>query len=1021
MNQKSGIILFLILYFFSSLNAQDGLPIFISDDCVVQNESFCVDISVAEFDSVVSMQFSMNWDSTLLQYVSSDVTNMPDPGLYGDFLFQPGTLTVSWNADQAVGFASVPDGTSLFQICFTAIGIPEPDTCTSIGFVNLPLNIEVVTEASNGMNIGLDITEGNICIVQPLDIVDTLISHTGCVGDNSGALDITMNGGLPPYTYNWEGPGLMADTEDLSDLPAGMYYCTVTDTGVPNHVMMDSFEILAPAFYPAIAGPDTTLTCENSEITLTGDIDPNNPDIFAEWYTMDGNFTSPEFVYFVDVDQPGTYCFVTLSGSSLCADTSCLEVVLDTDAPIANAGVGGELTCGQTTLMLDGGGSIGDDLLYVWTIQGTGGFESSDSIQTPTVNAPGTYVLTVIDTLNGCESLPSAVIVTQDAELPMAFAGNDTLITCSLDTINLNGTGSSTDNVTYQWSTNDGNIIADETTLFPLIDEGGLYQLIVTNGPGCSDTSFVFVLENMEAPVADAGPIQTMLCGQIIVLLNGSGSDQGTEFIYNWTTSDGLIFEGETTLSPEVGAGGTYELEVIDTLNGCNAFSTVMVEMDTVAPVVNIVQDPELNCNITSLMLDATNSSSGTEFTYEWNTVFGCILAGDDTNTPTVGCGGVYVVLIQDTLNNCVAAGTVNVQMDTMPPLADPGMDTSITCGQPLILDGSNSGQGADVTYEWQTSGGNIQTGANTSTPTIDAGGTYTLITFNNMNGCSDTASVFVDGGAQLVDPDVGMDFDLCEDSTLLMANQPMGTTGLWTSNSNGTILIPDSIETLVQQLEAGAHIFVWTLSTDECPDYASDSLVVQVEGSPVANSDMYTFFSDLPVQELLLTDNDEIADLISWEVTLINEPTEVTITETANGVYDLTNPDAFFGVLEMEYELCSEICPTICDTAVVLITIEEALDTITTIPNAITPNGDGLNDFFVIPEISMEPESYPENELLIFNRWGDEVYHSKPYNNDWGGTDNSGNELPQGTYYFLMRLNVATGLEYKGDVTILK
>ena len=72
-------------------------------------------------------------------------------------------------------------------------------------------------------------------------------------------------------------------------------------------------------------------------------------------------------------------------------------------------------------------------------------------------------------------------------------------------------------------------------------------------------------------------------------------------------------------------------------------------------------------------------------------------------------------------------------------------------------------------------------------------------------------------------------------------------------------------------------------------------------------------------------------------------------------------------------------------------------------IPSAITPNNDGINDFFVIPGI----EYYPSNELIIFNRWGNEVYRSVNYQNDWDGTSQSnlnvgGEELPTGTYYYL-------------------
>jgi gliding motility-associated-like protein len=75
-------------------------------------------------------------------------------------------------------------------------------------------------------------------------------------------------------------------------------------------------------------------------------------------------------------------------------------------------------------------------------------------------------------------------------------------------------------------------------------------------------------------------------------------------------------------------------------------------------------------------------------------------------------------------------------------------------------------------------------------------------------------------------------------------------------------------------------------------------------------------------------------------------------------------------------------------------------------IPEAFTPDGDGINDEFVILGI----ENYPNNEIIIFNRWGSLVYSTTGYQNDWTGTVNQGivigNEgLPTGTYYYMLDL----------------
>ena len=69
----------------------------------------------------------------------------------------------------------------------------------------------------------------------------------------------------------------------------------------------------------------------------------------------------------------------------------------------------------------------------------------------------------------------------------------------------------------------------------------------------------------------------------------------------------------------------------------------------------------------------------------------------------------------------------------------------------------------------------------------------------------------------------------------------------------------------------------------------------------------------------------------------------------------------------------------------------------------------------------AQNPDEYENNEILIFNRWGNIVYSASPYNNDWNGVSQSGKPLPEGTYYYVLRLNLNTGEIYKGDITILR
>ncbi|MDA9563147.1 gliding motility-associated C-terminal domain-containing protein [Flavobacteriales bacterium] len=75
-------------------------------------------------------------------------------------------------------------------------------------------------------------------------------------------------------------------------------------------------------------------------------------------------------------------------------------------------------------------------------------------------------------------------------------------------------------------------------------------------------------------------------------------------------------------------------------------------------------------------------------------------------------------------------------------------------------------------------------------------------------------------------------------------------------------------------------------------------------------------------------------------------------------------------------------------------------------VPEGFSPNGDNQNDYFEIIGL----ENYPNNSIIIFNRWGNKVFVASPYDNNWQGTNEygisyGGEELPEGTYFYLLKL----------------
>jgi gliding motility-associated-like protein len=77
-------------------------------------------------------------------------------------------------------------------------------------------------------------------------------------------------------------------------------------------------------------------------------------------------------------------------------------------------------------------------------------------------------------------------------------------------------------------------------------------------------------------------------------------------------------------------------------------------------------------------------------------------------------------------------------------------------------------------------------------------------------------------------------------------------------------------------------------------------------------------------------------------------------------------------------------------------------------VSQAITPNGDGINDFWMIQGI----EYHPNTKVSVFNRWGSEVYHSNNYNNDWNGNGLDGDTLPKSSYFYKIDMD-GKGITY--------
>ena len=111
---------------------------------------------------------------------------------------------------------------------------------------------------------------------------------------------------------------------------------------------------------------------------------------------------------------------------------------------------------------------------------------------------------------------------------------------------------------------------------------------------------------------------------------------------------------------------------------------------------------------------------------------------------------------------------------------------------------------------------------------------------------------------------------------------------------------------------------------------------------------------------------------------------------------------------------MCHDFCPENCVQATVNIIIGEDVDCFA--PSIITPNEDGVNDNFTVPCLA----NFEGSNICIFNRWGDEVFRTENYQNDWDGTyKEEGSTLPSGTYYYILEVNDGNNTVLTGYVFV--
>jgi gliding motility-associated-like protein len=185
-----------------------------------------------------------------------------------------------------------------------------------------------------------------------------------------------------------------------------------------------------------------------------------------------------------------------------------------------------------------------------------------------------------------------------------------------------------------------------------------------------------------------------------------------------------------------------------------------------------------------------------------------------------------------------------------------------------------------------------------------------------------------------------------------------------------------------------------------------SDSVLV-IAGNrliqPVAVVDYDTTDIGTPVTIPVLA-NDTVQPEMTIHMSIYQFPQNGTVVINQDMTITYTPYPRFSGNDTFSYQICDEHSTPLCDTALVNVYIKPDGISIIDPTSGITPNDDGKNDVWIIRGI----EDYPDNEVLIFNRWGDIIDSFAGYDNkdvSWKGNNKNNERVPDGTYYYIIKI----------------
>lgn len=872
----------------------------------------------------------------------------------------------------------------------------------------------------------------------------TLIDAVNVPFSNPGYTLIRKpNAVAPSTTYNINDWNNTQHPEDLPGVNLPNNYCQ--DLG--NHVV----DVVAGPV-PAFTSPISKTVCENGSTTLTVAITPSAGYTF-QWKILDNtgnwinitngaNYSGVTTATLSIANIPPSlnnaqyYCEMVSSSCALSSNTAQLTVL---PLPAIPTVIAVQPTCTTATGSITVTAPLGAEFTY-----SRNGIDFQ-AATTFTNLAAGTYTINVKNTA-GCTSVSTPIVLNPAQTAPAVPTLTITQPTCTTPTGTIAITAPTGTGLTYS---RNGVDFQPETTFNNL--PAGLYSITVKNAAGCTTVSAPVTINAAPATPAIATftttqPTCTTTTGSITITtpvgndlsysINGVDFQAGTAFTN--------VAPGSYTITVKNATGCTSVTAsiIINTAPGAPAIPQVTAVQPTCATVTGTitVTNPEVG---NTYSINGVDFSVGTSFTNLTNGIYTVTVKN------TAGCSTVSQQVIINVAPTVPAIATYTVsQPNCTTPTGSITIDTPVAADITYSIDGinfqaqtlfanlapdtytvivKNADGCTSETSSIVISSSNgapqepiltvIQPTCSTVIGTIavnntETGNTYSIngvdfltetsftnlnegiytITVKNAAGCTNISQLVTINPAPLT-PVVATYNTIqpnCSTSTgNITIVTPTGSGLMYSldgtnfqaaplfANLNGgnytvTVKNADGCTSVTQTIVINSALSAPVITTNQgCRDTAFGQNYV-LEALPSNNSfDIATAFFEWKINGKSIGEDENIFNVTAYaadnNLSANDLPLQITLTVTASGGCESTTTyivDGYF-----------------CN-----------------IPRGISPNNDGSNDSFDLAGLNV-------SKLSIFNRYGEKVYSQTNYMNQWKGQSDNGNELPTGTYYYVIEI----------------